>query len=99
MGTDNKEVAWILLDENTKPIRISFDDEPTYAIENDTNYVMNIQPLAIFSQPPATFSAVFKVRPSKIVKIFWGTKLKWYQALWLDLTFYWKKGVNYVFKC
>ena len=25
MGTDNKEVVWILLDENTKPIRISFD--------------------------------------------------------------------------
>lgn len=27
MGTDNKEVAWILLDEDTKPIRISFDNE------------------------------------------------------------------------
>ena len=25
MGTDNKEVVWILLDENTKLIRISFD--------------------------------------------------------------------------
>lgn len=91
MGTDSKEVAWILLNENTKLIRISFDNEPTYAIENDTNYVMNIQ-------PPATFSAVFKVHPSKIVKIFWGTKLKQYQALWLDLIFCWKKGVNYVFK-
>ena len=55
MGTDNKEMAWILLDENTKPIRISFDDEPTYAVENDTNYAMNIQ-------PPATFSAICKMR-------------------------------------
>lgn len=92
MGTGNKkEVAWILLDENTKPIRISFDNESTYAIENDTNYAMNIQ-------PPAIFSAICKMRPSKIVKIFWGTKLKWYQALWLDLIFCWKKGVNYVFK-
>jgi hypothetical protein len=45
MGTDNKEVAWILLDEDTKPIRISFDNEPTYVVENDTNYTMNIQPL------------------------------------------------------
>ena len=91
MGTDNKEVVWILLDENIKPIRISFDNGPTYVVENDTNYAMSIQ-------PPATFSAIFKARPSKIVKIFWGTKLKWYQALWLDLIFCWKKGVNYVFK-
>lgn len=91
MGTDNKEMAWILLDEDTKPIRISFDNEPTYVVENDTNYAMNIQ-------PPATFFAIFKARLSKIIKIFWGTKLKWYQALCLDLTFYWKKGVNYVFK-
>lgn len=87
MGTDNKEVAWIFLDEDTKPIRISFGNEPTYVIENDTNYVMNVQ-------LPATFSAIFKVHPSKIVKMFWGIKLKWYQALWLDLIFYWKKGVN-----
>lgn len=92
MGTDNKEVAWILLDEDTKPIRISFDDEPTYTVENDTNYY------AINIQPPATFSAILKVRPSKIVKFFWGTKLRWYQALWLDLTFYWEKGVKCVFK-
>lgn len=91
MGTDNKEVAWILLDEDTKPIRISFNDEPTYAVENDTNYAINIQ-------SPATLSAVLKVRPSKIVKIFWGTKLRWYQALWLDLMFYWEKGVKRVFK-
>ena len=84
MGTDNKEVAWILLDENTKPIRISFDDGLTYVIENDTNYAMSIQ-------PPATFSAIFKMRPSKIVKILWDIKLKWYQALWLDLIFCWKK--------
>lgn len=91
MGADNKEVTWILLDGNTKPIRISFDDERTYVVENETNYAMNIQ-------PPATFSAIFKMRPSKIVRIFFGTKLKWYQALWLDLIFYWKKGVNYVFK-
>ena len=91
MGIDNKEVDWILLDENTKPIRISFDDGPTYIVENDTNYTMNVQ-------LPATFSEIFKVRPSKIVKIFFGTKLKWYQALWLDLIFCWKKGVNYVFK-
>lgn len=91
MGTDNKEVAWILLDEDTKPIRISFDDEPTYTVENDTNYAMNIQ-------PTATFSAFLKVRPSKIVKIFWGTKLRWYQALWLDLMLYWEKGVKRVFK-
>ena len=91
MGTANKEVARILLDENTKPIRISFDNGPTYVVENDTNYAMSIQ-------PPATFSAIFKMRPSKIVKILWGTKLKWYQALWLDLIFCWKKGVNYVFK-
>ena len=84
MGTDNKEVAWILLDENTKPIRISFDNELTYAIENDTNYAMNIQ-------PPATFSAICKMRPSKIVKILWGIKLKWYQAIVLDLIFCWKK--------
>lgn len=63
MGTDNKEVAWILLNENTKPIRISFDNEPTYAIENDTDYAMNIQ-------SPTTFSATFKARPSKIVRIF-----------------------------
>ena len=91
METYNNEVAWIILDENTKPIRISFDDEPTYVIKNDTNYAMNIQ-------PPATFSAIFKTRPSKIIKNFWGTKLKWYQALWLDLIFCWKKGVNYVFK-
>ena len=91
MGTDNKEVTQILLDENTKPIRISFDDEPTYVVENDTNYAMNIQ-------PPATFSAIFKTRPSKIVKILQGIKLKWYQALWLDLTFCQKKGINYVFK-
>ena len=91
MGIDNKEVDWILLDENTKPIRISFDDGPTYIVENDTNYTMNVQ-------LPATFSVIFKVRPSKIVKIFFGTKLKWYQALWLDLMFCWKKGVNYVFK-
>ena len=92
MGTDNKEVVWIILDEDTKPIRISFDDEPTYTVENDTNYVMNIQ-------PPATFSAVLKVCPSKIVKFFWSTKLRWYQALWLDLMFYWEKGVKRVFKC
>ena len=91
MGADNKEVAWILLDGNTRPIRISFDDGPTYVVENDTNYTMNIQ-------PPATFSAIFKVRPSKIVKILWDIKLKWYQALWLDLIFCWKKGINYVFK-
>lgn len=91
MGTDNKEVAWIFLDEDTKPIRISFDDKPTYTVENDTNYAMNIQ-------PPETFSAVLKVRPSKIVKIFWGIKLRWYQALWLDLMFYWEKGVKHVFK-
>ena len=91
MGTDNKEVIWILLDEDTKPIRISFDGEPTYAVENDTNYAMNIR-------PPATFSAIFKIRPSKIVKIFWGTKFRWYQALWLDLIFYWEKGVKNVFK-
>lgn len=91
MGTDNKEVAWILLDEDTKPIRISFDDESTYTVENETNYAMNIQ-------PPATLSAVFKARPSKIVKIFWGTNLRWYQALWLDLMFYWKKGVKRVFR-
>ena len=57
----------------------------------DTNYAINIQ-------PPTTFSATFKARPSKIIRIFWGIKLKWYQALWLDLVFYWKKGVNYVFK-
>lgn len=63
MGTDNREVAWILLDEDTKPIRISFDDEPTYVVENDTNYAMNIQ-------PPTTFSAIFKARPSKIIRIF-----------------------------
>lgn len=62
MGTDNKEVVWILLDENTKPICISFDDGPTYVVENDTNYAMSIQ-------PPETFSAIFKMRPSKIVKI------------------------------
>ena len=62
MGTDNKEVAWILLDENTKPICISFDDGPTYVVENDTNYAMSIQ-------HPVTFSAIFKMRPSKIVKI------------------------------
>lgn len=74
MGTDNKEVVWVLLDKDTKPIRISFDNELTYVVENDTNYVMNIQPLA-------TFSATFKARPSKIMKIFWGVKLKWYQAL------------------
>ena len=91
MGTNNKEVAWILLDENTKPIYISFDDELTYVVENDTNYAMSIQ-------PPATFSAIFKTRTSKIVRIFWGTKLKWYQALSLDLIFCWKKGINYVFK-
>ena len=91
MGTGNKEVAWIFLDEDTKPIRISFDNEPTYVVENDTNYAMNIQ-------PPVTFSATFKVRPSRIIEIFCGTKLKWYQALWLDLIFCWKKGVNYVFK-
>ena len=91
MGTDNKEVAWILLDENTRSLRISFDDGPTYVVENDTNYAMS-------TQPPATFSAIFKMRPSKIIKIFCGTKLKWYQALWLDLIFCWKKGVNYVFK-
>lgn len=42
MGTDNKEVAWILLDEDTKPIRVSFDNEPTYVVENDTNYTMNV---------------------------------------------------------
>ena len=69
MGTDNKEVAWILLDENTRPIRISFNDGPTYVVENDTNYAMSIQ-------PPATFSAIFKMRPSKIVKIFCLIKLK-----------------------
>lgn len=92
MGTDNKEVTWILLDENTKPIRISFDNGPTYVVENDTNYAISIQ-------PPATFSAIFKMRPSKIVKILWDIKLKWYQALWLDLIFCWKKGINYVFKC
>ena len=63
MGTDNKEVVWILLDEDTKPIRISFDNEPTYAVENETNYAMNIQ-------PPATLSAVLKALPSKIVKFF-----------------------------
>lgn len=91
MGTDNKEVVWILLDEDTKPIRISFNDEPTYTVENDTNYAMNIQ-------PPVTFSAALKVRPSKIVKFFWGTKLRWYQALWLDLMFYWEKGIKRVFK-
>ena len=91
MGTNNKEVVWILLDENTKPISISFDNGPTYVVENDTNYAMSIQ-------PPATFSAIFKMRLSKIVKILWGIKLKWYQALWLDLIFCWKKGVNYVFK-
>lgn len=91
MGTGNKEVAWIFLDEDTKPIRVSFDNELTYVVENDTNYAMNIQ-------PPTTFSATFKARPSKIIRIFWGIKLKWYQALWLDLVFYWKKGVNYVFK-
>ena len=91
MGTDNKEVVWILLDEDTKPIRISFDNEPTYAVENETNYAMNIQ-------PPATLSAVLKARPSKIVKFFWGTKLRWYQALQLDLMFYWEKGVKRVFK-
>ena len=91
MGTDNKEVVWILLDENTRPIRISFDDGPTYVVENDTNYAMSIQ-------PPATFSVIFKMCPSKIVKILWGIKLKWHQALWLDLIFCWKKGVNYVFK-
>lgn len=45
-----------------------------------------------------TFSAIFKARPSKIIKIFWGTKLKWYQALWLDLIFYWEKGEKRVFK-
>ena len=84
MGTDNKEVDWILLDENTKPIYISFDDGPTYVVENDTNYAMSIQ-------PPATFSAIFKMRPSKIVKILWGIKLKWYQALWLDLIFVGRK--------
>lgn len=91
MGTDNKEVAWILLDEDTKPIRISFDNEPTYTIENDINYVMNIQ-------PPVTFSGILKIRPSKIVKIFLGIKLRWYQALWLDLVFCWEKGVKRVFK-
>ena len=91
MGTDNKEVVWILLDENIKPIRISFDNELTYVVENDTNYAMSIH-------PPATFSAIFKMRPSKIVKILWDIKLKWYQALWLDLIFCWKKGINYVFK-
>lgn len=91
MGTDNKEVVWILLDEDTKPIRISFDDEPIYAVENDTGYFTNIQ-------SPATFSAVLKARPSKIVKIFWGIKLKWYQALWIDLVYYWEKGVKRVFK-
>ena len=84
METDNKEVAWILQDENTKPINISFDDEPTYVVENDTNYTMNVQ-------PPATFSAICKMRPSKIVKILWGIKLKWYQAIMLDLIFCWKK--------
>ena len=64
MGTDNKEVVWILLDENTKPRRSSFDNGPTYVVENDTNYAMSIQ-------PPATFSAIFKMRPSKILRIFW----------------------------
>ena len=49
MGTDNKEVVWILLDENIKPIRISFDNGPTYVVENDTNYAMSIQPPATFS--------------------------------------------------
>ena len=91
MGTDNKEVVWILPNENTKPIRISFDNGPTYVVENDTNYAMSIQ-------PPATFAAICRMRPSKIVKILWGIKLKQYQALWLDLIFCWKKGVNYVFK-
>ena len=69
MGTDNKEVVWILPNENTKPIRISFDNGPTYVVENDTNYAMSIQ-------PPATFSAICRMRPSKIVKILWGIKLK-----------------------
>lgn len=92
MGTDNKEIIWFVTDDGTKPVRISFDDElASYAIENKTSYAINIP-------SPATFSAIFKVHPSKIVKIFWGSKLKWYQALWLDLTFYWRKGVNYVFK-
>ena len=92
MGTNNKEVVWILLDENIKPIRISFDNGPTYVVENDTNYAMSIQ-------SPATFSAIFKMSPSKIVNVLWGIKLRWHQALWLDLIFCWKKGVNYVFKC
>lgn len=92
MGTDNKEIIWLVTDDGTKPIYISFDNELTsYAVENKTSYAINIQ-------PPATLSAIFKARPSKIVKIFWGFKLKWYQALWLDLTFYWKKGVKRVFK-
>lgn len=58
MGTDNKEMAWILLDEDTKPIRIAFDNEPTYVVENDTNYAMNIQ-------PPATFFCDFQSTPIK----------------------------------
>lgn len=91
MGTDNKEIVWLVTDDETKPIRVSFDDEPTYAVENETNYAMNIS-------SSATFSAVFKSRPSKIVKIFWGTKLKWYQALWADLVYCWEKGVKRVFK-
>jgi len=92
MGADNnKEVIWIVTDDETKPIRISFDDKPTYAIENETGYFTNIS-------SPATFSAVLKTRPSKIVKIFWGTKLKWYQALWIDLVYYWEKGVKRVFR-
>lgn len=91
MGTDNKEIVWIVTDDETKPIRISFDDEPTYAVENETSYVANIS-------PPATLSAVLKSRPSKIVKIFWGTELRWYQALWIDLVYYWEKGVKHVFK-
>lgn len=91
MGTGNKEVIWIVTDDETKPVRISFDNEPTYALENETSYAMNIQ-------PPATFSAILKARPSKIVKIFWGTKLKWYQVLWIDLVYYWEKGVKRAFK-
>lgn len=91
MGTDNKEAIWVVTDDEARLIRGSFDDEPPYVAENETSYVTNIS-------SSATFSAVLKSRPSKIAKIFWGTKLKWYQALWIDLVYYWEKGVNNVFR-
>ena len=39
MGTDNKEVAWILLDENTKPIRILLEERSKLCIQT-----LNLKP-------------------------------------------------------